>query len=192
MHGGLMEALCTFPPGGGAPTVPPMDVLLLLATFLLALLLAVPLCGAFVWFYNRTLCHLHESVLKKLAALTVLPLGCVGAVGLAVATLWGGWAVVPTAALAVLGAAITLRYLCVAQKRAELERTVRFRSLGPGGDRMVAWENLPRGAVPVLRMLRPFNVVTALRLRVHEIAVPNLDPAFDGYRVVHLDRKSVV
>ncbi len=157
-------------------------------------LLAVPAlvslgsCAIFVWLYNRTLAHLHESLTKKFLALCGLPLGVLAGVyhGLAVGGLpvpggppwvWRG--------LALVGAGAMVAYVPLGLIKAGWMRGSRFRAAKPCPGAL-NWAGLPWWGRPVLRALEPVNGVTRLRIHRREIEVPGLPEEFDGYRIVHL------
>lgn len=150
-------------------------------------LVAVAACGAFVWFYNRALALMHESVLKKVLALTVLPLGCL--VGVLAA--WrlaagaggaegGAWR---TAAAA--GALVAVRMAVAGRRHAVLSRGSAMEARRPPFEALNA-PGLKPWARAALWILRPLNGVGRLRIHRRRIPVPGLPREFHGYRIVHL------
>lgn len=145
-------------------------------------------CGAAAWIYNRHLTRMHESVLKKVVALSLLPAGCV------LALLW-------TAKLALLGGgdgerlafltiALAGAAVCARQFHCEFARRRRMRASrvagAPARFDAIDWRNIkPRGA-RILRLLAPVNRVGRLRAHHREIAIAGLPIEFDGYRIAHL------
>lgn len=153
------------------------------------LLIAVGGCGAFVWFYNRVLSKMHESVMKKVVALATLPLGCV-------AGLVGGFRLVGSDALAVercvwmvgllAGLVLVGRYARIGAIKGRLARDSRFVRPRLAIPPAVCWEGLRPHWKPFLWLLRPVNCVGKLRIHRRRVRVPGLPPEFEGYRIVHL------
>lgn len=147
---------------------------------------AVAACGLFVWIYNRALSKMHETAIKKVIALAVLPLGCL--IGVA-AGAWATWgrAGVPRAASGVLvlaGGLLVVRYALVSWKKRRLSRGSEFHPLGQLD--AINWRYLAGPRAALLRLLRPINGVGNLRLHRRVVPVPGLPPEFAGYRIVHL------
>ncbi len=151
-------------------------------------LIAVGGCAIFVWVYNRTLAHLHESLAKKILAVGGLPLGVLGGAwhagvvaGLPISSgspwIWR--------ALTIIGGAAFVACLPLSVWKARWMRASRFRPAGPcpGG---LYWRGLPAWGRPILRILAPLNQVTRLRIHRRDVVVPGLPSEFDGYRIVHL------
>jgi predicted MPP superfamily phosphohydrolase len=149
-------------------------------------LVAVALCGAFVRFYNRVLARMHESTLKKVVALSLLPAGVMLG-GIAAWRLGAGgngervaWLALAIAGLPVTAAAAR-DWLCERRllRGSLLHPLGRFRDGIPWSD-FALWQKL------ILLPLVPFNRVCDLRVHHRVVEVPGLGSAFDGYRIVHL------
>ncbi|MDK2971260.1 MAG: uncharacterized protein PWP23_1015 [Candidatus Sumerlaeota bacterium] len=168
---------------------PPPSWPLMLAALVCGLGVAVAVSGAFVWFYNRVFSRMREVWFKKFLSLALLPLGCllgllaagrlaVGGPGGIEQTLW--WLA------GVTGWMLGVRYARVAREKHEHARGSRFERCRHLHIQAIDWEYLPRWAAPLLRLVGPLNGVSRLRIHRRRIVLPDLDPAFDGYRIVHL------
>ncbi|MEQ8822000.1 MAG: metallophosphoesterase [Sumerlaeia bacterium] len=157
-----------------------------------AFLASVALCGAFVWFYNRALCRMHESLIKKVMALVLLPGGCL-------LGLWVGWILTrdqaTTAAdpcdcpwlgyLPTWGAFICLAYGITGFQKWRLARPSTLERLPPF-EPGINWAAMTGWRGVLLRILAPINGVTRLRIHRRELWIEDLPAAFDGYKIVHV------
>lgn len=152
------------------------------------LMVAVAGAAAFVWIYNRTLAHLHESVLKKVLAIAGLPLAVLP--GAAVAALLASGRALPGDAgawrlAAAAGAGVTIAYAAAFAVKAWRERSTRFLPARAARSELQR-HTLPWWGRPVVALLGPVNAVERLRVRAHSVRIPDLAPELDGYRIAHL------
>ncbi|MCB2156743.1 metallophosphoesterase [bacterium] len=161
----------------------------ILGICIVGLLIAVAACGTFVWFYNRMLSRMHESVTKKVVALATLPLGClaglVGGCRMVLSTPAGAERWVWLVGLAA-GIGLVLRYTRVSLFKRQYARGSRFERPRLPVPSAIDWTGLRPHWKPFLWMLQPVNCVGDLRIHRRVVEVRDLPPEFDGYRIVHL------
>jgi predicted MPP superfamily phosphohydrolase len=157
----------------------------------LAALDAIGIAGALVWFYNRTLADLHESVFKKAVALGCLPAACVAGAALGVASVRPDATGHPLHFLQALLLPLAIATLRQAHAQWRIDRRdAHAARLTPKPMRRPA-EAIDRAALSateraLLRLAAPVNGATDLQLREYEIAFPELPAELDGYRIVHI------
>jgi predicted MPP superfamily phosphohydrolase len=134
-----------------------------------------------MWFYNRYLSALRESLVKKAMALGTLPLAAAVGLGHGIALLLD-WPHI--SALAWLGLPVTLLSCWNLSIERRNNRGARMVSESPKDEL-----NYRRFSGPVaagLRATRMLNDATRLQLVRHEFPVRGLHPSLHGYRILFL------
>lgn len=154
---------------------------------LIALFAAIAWVGAFTLVYNRWLCHWRDSLIKRVSALALLPTGAVLAAG-------GAWRLAgETSAIesqvwqlaALAGVAATVRQAWILRRHSLAQRACRHR-WRPYRGRVISARHFSGWKRGLLRLVAPFNQIAQLRVVEYTLAVADLPPAFEGYRVVHV------
>lgn len=159
----------------------------MVVSLIVAVFASIAWVALFSLVYNRTLCHWRDSVIKKVAALGVLPSGAalavVGALrlsGQAGATERLVWQIV-----AVGGLVATARLMVIGRRHRAMQAASRYRYRPLRGNAIDARRFAPwRRAL--LALAAPVNQVARLRIVERRVAVPGLPAAFAGYRLVHV------